>query len=99
MLDALHWLPFRQWIIFQIAALVWQCLQDLASSAWVNFVVPPRVAEVSVPSALWNKGVLLWLSHLKIPGGPKMARAALSRQALCSNVAAEQGDASLLFGG
>jgi len=28
-------------------------------------------------------------SHLKIPGGPKMARAALNRRAMCSNVAAK----------
>jgi len=33
-------------------------------------------------------------SHLKIPGGPKMARATLSRRAMCGNVAAKWGDAS-----
>ena len=44
-------------------------------------------------------------SHLKIPGGPKLARAALSRWAidgpcaLCSNVAAKRGYVCLLFGG
>jgi len=40
-------------------------------------------------------------SHLQIPGGPKMARAALRRRAISGRpiVADKQGDACLLFGG
>src|SRR6218665_3352873 len=38
-------------------------------------------------------------SHLQIPGGPKMARAALRRRVICCNAAEKQGNACLLFGG
>jgi len=38
-------------------------------------------------------------SHLQMPGGPKIARAALSRLAMCGNVAAKRGEACFLFGG
>jgi len=35
-------------------------------------------------------------SHLKIPGGPKMDHAALSRRAIDGNVASKRGDSCLL---
>ena len=38
-------------------------------------------------------------SHLKIPGGPKMARAVLSRRAMCGNIEVKLDYACLLFGG
>jgi len=28
--NVLHWLPFRHWIIFRLAALVWRCLLGIA---------------------------------------------------------------------
>lgn len=50
MQDVLHWFPFSQQIVFQIAALVWCYLQDLAQA---YLAVPPQVPEVAAPSAAW----------------------------------------------